>query len=101
MSQLASSDDQSYRLEYLSSQLDLIASKPEGRKYTSAQYRQTIDLCLRGRHAYNALRNICILPSMESIHKLFGNMSTARSLSCIKSHGEHERYAKMVQGIDR
>ena len=75
LSQLESSDDQSYRLEYLSSQLDLIASKPEGRRYTSVEYRQTIDLCLRGRHAYNALRNICILPSMKSIHKLFGNMS--------------------------
>ena len=59
-----------------SSQLDLIASKPEGRRYTTAQYRQAIDLCLRGRNSYKALRKFCIFPSMKSIHKLFGCMST-------------------------
>ena len=65
----------------MSSQLDLIASKPEGRRYTDAQYQQANDLCLRGRNSYKAFRKFCILPSMKSLHKLFGCMSTVGSIT--------------------
>ena len=44
--ELATTDDQSNRLDFLSNQLDLIAHKPEDRRYTPAQYRQAIDLCM-------------------------------------------------------
>ena len=79
--ELATNEDQSNRVEFLSSQLDLNASKPEGRRYTTAQYRQAIDLCLRGRNSDKALRKFCILPSMKPIHKLFGCMSTVGSIT--------------------
>ena len=74
-------EDLKYRLTFYSSQIRLSSFKSQGRRYTPFDIKVAVDIFLRSRNCYSALRRTIILPHPNTIKSLFGRIETPGSIN--------------------
>ena len=80
--QLADDPDRIQHYEMISGQLEKSTCGNNGRHYTPSEYTKSIDIYLKSRSAYKAIRHHLILPHPKSIKGLFGKLETPGYLQC-------------------
>ena len=68
------------QLSFIGKQLLALDAKPHGRRYSAESMMKAIDLYLRSRNIYRALRVLLVLPSRNIIYEHFGKLGLAGSL---------------------
>ena len=68
------------KLTFIGKQLLAVNTKPQGRRYSPGSMMEAMNLYLRSRSTYRALRDLLVLPSRNIIYEYFGRMGLAGSL---------------------
>ena len=98
------SDETKHRVTFLASQVFLSSYKSNGRWYTPFDIKVAIDIFLRSRNSYSALRQTVIVPHPNTIKLLFGKIETPGSInegkevmqSVFSELNEKQRYCKFL-----
>ena len=66
-------------INFICDQMELNAVKQHGERYNGNAMREAINLYLRSRNCYNALRQLLVLPHKNTITSYFGKLGTPGS----------------------
>ena len=72
--------DKLMKISFLCEQLKLTVSKKHGERYTGYIMKESMDIFLKSRNAYNSLRELLILPHKNTIMGYFGKLGTTQSI---------------------
>ena len=73
------------RLTFLCEQIELTTKDPCGRRYKPDTMKEAINLYLRSRNCYNALRETLALPGRKTINSYFGKLGDPAAIEECKS----------------
>ena len=91
--------EKAQHLEMLSTQLELSTHGKNGSRYSPLDYTKAVDIFLRSRSAYKAIRRHLILHNPKSIKHLLGKLETPGSLhSCtvMQRLDDKQKYCKIL-----
>ena len=73
--------EQNLKIRFLCDQMELSTFEKHGARYPSHTMRESINLYLRSRNAYDALRYLLVLPHERTIKNYFGKLGSADSVA--------------------
>lgn len=75
-----SGTENSAKVRFLCEQLQLIESKKHGERYSGFLMKESINIFLKSRNAYNSLRELLVLPHKNTIMSYFGQLGSNQSI---------------------
>ena len=75
-----SDEYQKRRILFLARQLELCVYSENGRRYLPSDFKSAIELFIRSRNCYKALKDFLVLPHPKTIKSLFGKLSDPGSI---------------------